>query len=179
MLRRLLSYLTFPGIIVHECAHAWACRRLGIRVLKVCYLRIGNPMGYVLHERPTYALQHIAVATAPFLVSSLAALACSLAGALAASASARHADSLGLAACWLSFSIALHAFPSNGDGDALWNEVAGSERSIMAKALLAPVVGLIRLGQRGTAFWCDVLYAMVVTALPPLLVAAAHTQPAP
>lgn len=177
MLRQLLSYLTFPGIIVHECAHAWACRRLGIRVLKVCYLRIGNPMGYVLHERPTYALQHIAIATAPFLVSSLVALTCGLAGALAASArfSAGYADSLGLLACWLSFSVALHAFPSSGDGDALWDEVTGGERGFMAKALLAPVVGLIRLAQRGAAFWCDVLYAMVITALPPLLVASAQT----
>lgn len=172
MLRLILSYVTFPGVIVHECAHAWACRSLGIVVVKICYLRIGNPIGYVLHERPAYALQHIMVAVAPFFVSTFVALMIStVASAIFASGSMIEFDEVVLAsALWLGFSVALHAFPSRGDADALWDEVKSREVSFFAKLLLIPVVALIRLTGFGARLWLDVLYAMVVVALPPLLI---------
>jgi hypothetical protein len=169
--RRLLSYLTFPGIIAHEFAHAWACRRLGIRVEKVCYLRFGNPPGYVLHERPSSVLLHIMVAVAPFFVSTLLALAgsftaCILSASQLPPESRASAALLGL---WFSFSLALHAFPSNGDAYALWDEVKNPQVGIFSKLLLLPVVGLIRLVQRGTCFWIDILFALAIVALPPVL----------
>ncbi|QEM69369.1 DUF3267 domain-containing protein [Geobacter sp. FeAm09] len=173
-IRLIVSLLTFPGVVVHEFAHAWACRRLGIRVVKVCYLRLGNPVGYVLHEQPASAVQHIMVAVAPFFVSTAAALAVSLlASLLAASpAAAEFRDPAVLAGAWLGFSIALHAFPSSGDGDALWRDVTSPHMGFPGKLLLVPAVGLIRLCQAGTAIWLDALFATVLVALPPLLLVA-------
>ncbi|HEX9082466.1 MAG TPA: metalloprotease family protein [Holophagaceae bacterium] len=175
MLRRLLAFLTFPGIVAHEFAHAWACRRLGVRVHRVCYLRFGNPMGYVLHEAPANALQHIAIAVAPFFVSTTLALAASLAGCLLARSPffpGAH-DAAAVAAAWLGFALALHAFPSAGDGDALWDDVKRSGVSLFAKLLLIPVVGVIRLAQAGTRFWLDALFALCIVALPPAALLAA------
>lgn len=168
-MRRIVSYLTFPGIVAHEFAHTWACKRLGIRVHKVCYLRFGNPMGYVLHEQPVNAVRHILVAVAPFFVSTLLALAASLAacGFAKSQAFPEVRDTVGLAALWLSFSFALHAFPSTGDADALREDVRSSGVSLFAKLLLVPVVGIIRLAQAGTRLWLDVLFALAVVALPP------------
>lgn len=168
-MRRILTYLTFPGIVAHEFAHAWACRRLGIRVHKVCYLRLGNPMGYVLHEAPVYAIQHTLVAVAPFFVSTLFALLFSLAGCLLARSPlfSETRDVLALMALWLGFSCALHAFPSGGDADSLWQDVASPDVGLFAKLLLAPAVGVIRLAQAGTRLWLDVLFALCVVALPP------------
>lgn len=170
MIRLFVSYLTFPGVVVHEFAHAWACRRMGIAVVKTCYLRIGNPLGYVLHERPAYALQHIVVAVAPFFVSTCVALIVSSIACVffASHALAEFHDLVMPAAVWLSFSIALHAFPSSGDADALWADVRGREVGFMAKVLLVPVVCLIRLTGLGARVWLDALYAMAVVALPPL-----------
>lgn len=172
--RLIVSLLTFPGVMVHEFAHAWACRKLGIRVVKVCYLRLGNPLGYVLHEQPAYAFQHIMVAVAPFFVSTVAALAVSLLAALLVTspAAAEFKDLAVLAGAWLSFSIALHAFPSSGDGDALWQDVTGSHVGLLGKFLLVPAVGLIRLCQAGAAIWLDALFAMGVVAVPPLMLVA-------
>ncbi len=169
MLRLIMSYITFPGVIVHEFAHAWACRRLGIKVHKVCYLRFGNPMGYVLHEPPEYAFQHIMVAIAPFFVSTFIAFAASLAacGISRSQAFPEVRDAIALASFWLSFSCALHAFPSDGDADSLWEDVRSSKVSLFAKLLLVPSVGMIRLAQLGTRFWLDVLYALVIVALSP------------
>src|SRR5450631_3496894 len=169
--RRLLCYLTFPGIIAHEFAHACACRRMGIRVEKVCYLRFGNPLGYVLHERPSSALQHIMVAVAPFFVSTLLALAVSFITCLmtVAQIPPESRDAAVLLTAWCSFSLALHAFPSSGDGDALWADVKSPQIGVFSKALLLPAVGVIRLAQLGTRCWLDILFALTIVALPPVL----------
>jgi len=157
---------------VHELAHAWACRWMGIAVLKVCYFRFGNPLGYVLHERPVYAVQHIMVAVAPFFVSTLFALIVSLAAGLLSASRVLTGfhDQFMLSALWLGFSIALHAFPSGGDADALWDEVTSREVSLFAKLLLVPVVALIRLTGLGVQLWLDALYAMLVVAVPHLMI---------
>jgi Putative zincin peptidase len=172
--RLIVSLLAFPGVVLHEYAHAWACRRLGIRVLKVCYLRLGNPLGYVLHEQPAYAVQHILVAVAPFFVSTVAALAVSLLASIfvTSPAAPELQDLTALVGAWLSFSFALHAFPSSGDGDALWQDVTSPDVSFFAKLLLAPVAGLIRLGQADAAIWLHALFAMAVVALPPVMLVA-------
>lgn len=171
MFRTILSYLTFPGVIVHEFGHAWACRRLGIHVEKVCYLRFGNPMGYVRHERPSSTLLYIMAAIAPLFVSTLLAVLISFSACLLASCRLppETRDTASLLAVWLSFSIALHAFPSSGDADALWQDVKDPEISLVPKALLVPVVGVIRLIQLGTCYLLDVLFALVIIALPPSL----------
>jgi hypothetical protein len=163
--------MTFPGVIVHEFAHAWACRCMGIAVVKVCYLRLGNPLGYVLHERPVYAVQHIMVAVAPFFVSTFIALFISsmVSAFFTSHALIEFHDIVIPSALWLGFSIALHAFPSSGDADALWDDVKSREVGFFAKLLLVPVVGLIRLTGLGAGVWLDALYAIVVVALPPLI----------
>ena len=171
MFRYILSYITFPGVIAHEFAHAWACRRLGIHVHKVCYLRLGNPMGYVLHEHPVYAIQHIMVAVAPFFISTTLAMAVSLSacGVVQSQAYPEIREMSAFVGAWISFSLALHAFPSSGDADSLWADVQSPDISIIAKLLLVPIVGIIRLVQMGTRLWLDVLFALFVVALPPAL----------
>jgi hypothetical protein len=147
---------------------------MGIRVIKVCYLRFGNPLGYVLHERPEFALQHIMVAVAPFFVSTVAALAVSMSAAVLSAGHllSEFQEILMPVGLWLGFSIALHAFPSSGDADSLWDEVRSREVGFCAKLLLVPVVALIRLTGIGSRVWLDLLYAAVVVAVPPVIVAA-------
>ena len=48
----LISILTFPGVIVHEAAHAFFCRKFEAPILEVKYFRFGNPAGYVIHGDP-------------------------------------------------------------------------------------------------------------------------------
>lgn len=170
-MRRLVSYLTFPGVVAHEFAHAWACKRLGLQVHQVCYLRLGNPMGFVRHEASPYALHNTMVAVAPFFVSTLFALLFSLGGCLLTRSPLfpETRDVLAVGALWLGFSCALHAFPSSGDADSLWQDVRSPNVSLLVKLLLIPVVGVIRLGQLGTHLWLDVLFALCVVALPPAL----------
>ena len=167
----MLSYATFPGVIVHEFAHAWACRLMGVRVIKVCYLRFGNPPGYVLHGRPATALQHIVIATAPlFVATSLSLIISCAAGVFFVSRAVDdYQDVILVLSVWLSFSFALHAFPSSGDADALWSDVKNPKISLASKLLLVPVVGVIRLAGIGRNFRFDAIFAAIVTAVPFLI----------
>ena len=67
----IITILTFPGVIVHELAHELVCALLGVRVRKVCYFRVGNPPGYVVHDSPETVMGHILIGTGPFLVNSV------------------------------------------------------------------------------------------------------------
>lgn len=118
----LFNILTIPGVPVHEYAHALACRLTGIRVHQVCYLRIGNPRGYVLHDRPKTAWQHIVITVAPFVVCSLVAVCIGTAAGLLLDAkllSKQHEELTGPLLMWLSWAAGACAFPSGGDGDSL------------------------------------------------------------
>ena len=158
--------------MVHEFAHAWACRLMGVRVIKVCYLRLGNPAGYVLHARPATVVQHIIIATAPLFISTILSLLISaLAGTYSVGATADgYHDSIAAIALWVSLSIALHAFPSSGDADALWSDVKNPHISLVAKFLLVPVVGMIRLAGFGRHLCLDLFFAALVTLAPFLFV---------
>jgi hypothetical protein len=114
------------------------------------------------------------VAVAPFFVSTATALAASLLTSLFAVSptAAEFRDLVVLIGAWLSFSMALHAFPSSGDGDALWKDVSSPDVSFFSKLLLAPVVGLIRLCQTGGAVWFHALFAVGVVTLPPVMLVA-------
>jgi len=47
----VIAFLTFPGVIVHEAAHLFFCKLFKLQVYDVCFLRFGNPAGYVIHEK--------------------------------------------------------------------------------------------------------------------------------
>ncbi len=52
----LTSIVTFPGVIVHEFGHALFCFITRVRVLEICWFRLGDPLGYVIHEKPKFLL---------------------------------------------------------------------------------------------------------------------------
>jgi len=63
--------VTFPGVIVHELAHQFFCRLFKVPVFKVCYFRIGNPSGYVIHEPPSSAWTSLLIGIGPLFVNSV------------------------------------------------------------------------------------------------------------
>ncbi|MEP6671974.1 MAG: metalloprotease family protein [Chthoniobacter sp.] len=79
----LISILTCPGVIVHELAHVMFCKLTGTAIHKVCYFRIGNPSGYVIHDRPTSVWKHILIGVGPFFLNTFIGVACGLVAALA------------------------------------------------------------------------------------------------
>ena len=69
---------------------------------------------------------------------------------------------------WVGVSILMHAFPSTGDAQALYQSVLkNSDVPIIAKILVAPFIGLIYVGAFGSVFWLDLVYAVAVAMLVP------------
>ncbi|MBX7153286.1 metalloprotease family protein [bacterium] len=166
----VVALATFPGVIVHEFAHQFFCRIRRVAVFEVVYLRIGNPVGYVVHEIPKFPLDNIWIGIGPFFVNTII-------GALIAFPSSIqviqfHAGNfLDYFLVWLGVSVAMHAFPSTGDAKSIWESTWKSDVSWTVKAIAIPVVGLIYAGAAGSVIWLDMFYGFgVAMGIPNLLV---------
>ncbi|SEP42903.1 metalloprotease family protein [Propionispora vibrioides] len=165
----LISIVTFPGVIVHEIAHQFFCRVFRVAVVDVCYFRVGNPAGYVIHETPKNLWHQLFIAIGPFIINTVL-------GAIIAFPAAMkyHFSSMGILdglLMWVGISIAMHSFPSSGDAKSIWN--ATKQAPFLVKTVSFPLVGLIYLGAMGSFFWLDLAYGVVVSNfIPDLLVKA-------
>ena len=166
----VISALTFPGVVTHELAHQLFCNYFKIPVHEICYFRLGNPAGYVIHERVDNPLHQILIAAGPFFLNSIFGAIISFPSALR--------DGLGgtsilnLVLMWFGISIAMHAIPSVDDAKSMWKAVSGKNSSFLVKITVAPVVGLIFLFSIGSVFWLDLVYGIFVCmAFPTILVA--------
>lgn len=169
----MLTLATFPGIIVHEIAHVIFCRLLGVRVLKVSYLRLGREAGYVVHEQPASVLQDILIGTGPMLVNTFTGAVVGLPGAMALRRG-EFGSATEYVLLWLGVSIAMHSFPSTGDARSIWQAVWSRQSGVVSRAAALPIVMLIYLGALGSVFWLDLLYgAAVVMLFPEVLVRCA------
>ena len=168
----VISALTFPGVVIHELAHQLFCRYLKIPVYQVCYFRVGNPAGYVVHAQAGNWIHQVLIGCGPFFVNSVLGGVLAFPSALRVfefSGAATIADSILI---WLGVSIAMHAIPSTGDAKSMWMAVSGGKASAFAKLCVAPLVGVIYLLAIGSAFWLDLFYGVAVSlALPRLMVA--------
>lgn len=169
----LVTLVTAPGVVVHEYAHAKLCRWADVPILEVCYFRLGDPPGYVLHGEPESYRDTYLISVAPFLVNTLiAGLLFVVIPLLATGAGGvGEAGTGGWVVWWLGISIAAHAFPSTGDAKAVWTDTKKHYRSSPLALVGLPIVGIIYLANLLSIFWFDFIYALglylvVATVLP-------------
>jgi hypothetical protein len=163
----LVALLTFPGIMVHELAHLACCRVFGVPVHKVCLFRLGNPAGYVIHEKPRSVYQSLVIAVGPFLFNTI--LAAIVAAPGAPSVLRLRAQPVQYLLVWLGIAIGMHAFPSTGDAKAMWSAMWSEGSPFFAKIVGTPLVILIYVGALGSVVWLDAIYGVAVAMLLPRL----------
>jgi hypothetical protein len=162
-----IAIITFPGVIVHEVAHMLFCKIRGVPVLDVCFFRIGNPSGYVIHgETDSFATSFL-IAVGPFIVNSLLCiLICS--PALVPVRVFGIKNPLSYFILWLGISIGMHSFPSTGDAKSLLHN---AKKSIAAGNILAiaayPIVLIIYAANIASVFWADYLYGVAIGLILP------------
>lgn len=173
LLRYLFHLFTFPGVVVHEFAHATACRAVGVPVLEVVYFRFDDPPGYVRHVNPARYRQSVVISVAPFLVNTIVSFGAFLGLGVLASTT----ESLGTAQpetiiagvvlAWIGLSVGMHAFPSTTDAKTLWDRSRQEWRRSPIVLLGIPVVALIYVVNLLSWLWAHVFYAigLLVTAL--------------
>jgi len=166
----IITAITFPGVIVHELAHQLFCRLFRVPVFKIVYFQMGNPAGYVLHERVTNKWHSIFISTGPFFVNSIIGAVIALPAALPVF-SFHTGTPMDYLLIYLGVSIAMHAFPSTGDANAIWQTLKEKDTPIWARIFGYPIIGLIYLGSLGSFFWLDLLYGVgVAIGLPNLII---------
>jgi hypothetical protein len=148
-----ISLLTFPGVIVHEAAHVVFCKTQDVRVLKVCYFRLGNPAGYVIHVEPQDFISSFLVSLGPlFWNSLLCVLVC-----FPVAARFRVPAQRDFTVCflmWLGISIGIHALPSTADARNLFRAAKKAIGSFHPLAIRSfPLVILIVLVNRFGIFY--------------------------
>ena len=158
----LIALVTFPGVIAHELAHLLFCRLYRVEVHKVCYFRLGNPSGYVLHEAPENPAHQVMIGVGPFFLNTLLGLVLGIATALfGPSEGAR------FALYWLALSIAMHAFPSTGDARGIWHAAWRRPAPLLLKLAVVPLVGFIYLFAFGSIIWLDAAYGLAIGVILP------------
>ncbi len=166
----IITWLTFPGVIIHELAHKLFCQWTGTKVLEVCYFRFGNPAGYVVHEIPTNVWKHILIGVGPLFVNSTLGFLIGLFLIPLRHMPGDVGGFLNIIVVWLAVSVAMHSFPSTGDAKSIWTAIKHKEAPLAAKLVGSPLVGLIFLGAAGSVVWLDLIYGVgVVVGLQVLL----------
>ncbi len=168
----IISWITFPGIIVHELAHALFCRLFGVDIYEVKFFQFatgwGQPSGYVLHGPVDSPSKHVLIAVGPFFVNSI------LGGIIGAPAAIpilrfNDLDPVGIVLIWLGVSIAMHAFPSTGDAKSISNMLKQPSTPLWTKLWATPIVWLIHIGALASIVWADLLWGLVVVGTPTYL----------
>ena len=166
---QVISLITFPGVIVHELAHQLFCRLFKVPVFEVVYFRFGNPCGYVIHERVSNKWQGIMISVGPFVINTILAAIIALPASLPVF-KFNTGGPLDFLLIYLSVSIAMHAFPSTGDANSIWNALKEKDTPLWAKIVGYPIVGLIYIGSFGSMVWLDLVYGVVIAIGVPNLI---------
>jgi hypothetical protein len=166
----LISILSFPGVIVHEAAHQLFCRWFKVAIFDVCYFRVGNPAGYVMHEPVEDFKTLWFVSMGPFFVNTaLCVFFCS--AAFLPMWELKISDPLAYFFYWLGISIGMHAFPSTQDLRHIWDAAPREAKRFNLLAILSfPVVGILFVLNLARVVWADVVYGVAVGILAPLAI---------
>ncbi|TSD67689.1 DUF3267 domain-containing protein [Inquilinus sp. KBS0705] len=167
----LITLATFPGIIVHELAHQLFCRWFKVPVYRVVYFKTGNPAGYVQHEIVQNKWKSMMISIGPFIINSVLGTIIAFPAALPVF-KFDNGSFLDYILIYLGVSIAMHAFPSTGDANNIWQDVKNKETPFWVKIVGYPIVGLIYIGSLGSFFWLDLAYGIALAVgFPNLLIA--------
>jgi hypothetical protein len=166
----LIALLTFPGVIAHEVAHRFFADLARVPVYQVCYFRVGNPAGYVVHGAANGLKSAFLISVGPLIVNTVL---CSLITFSAVFPlfvlDAKALSFIYMILIWVGFSIGMHAFPSNQDMKGLIDEIRRTKKSLIPVLAARAFAGLFAIANVLRIVWFDAIYAVGVSMLLPWL----------
>jgi hypothetical protein len=166
----IIAVLTFPGVIVHEAAHAFFCRLFKIPILEVKYFQFSNPAGYVIHGETKDIKAQFFITMGPFIINSVLCIVfCSAAFLPVWVFEVK--DPAAWFFYWLGLSIGMHAFPSTQDLKVLWRQTREKARGLNAWAILSlPLIVILYPLNFLRIVWADLGYGIAIGILAPLAI---------
>ncbi len=166
----LISILTFPGVIVHEIAHRLSADFLKVPVYAVCYFRVGNPAGYVVHAPVKTVRDALLISVMPLVTNTaLCALITFSAVFPIFILKAEQYNFVFIVIAWIGISIGMHAFPSNDDMVALVDQVKAHKSGGFTLWIARIFSWVFKIANALRVVWFDAIYAIGVSLLLPLV----------
>ncbi|MGA3106076.1 MAG: hypothetical protein ABSD53_16465 [Terriglobales bacterium] len=166
----VISLATFPGVIVHETAHLFFCKLFRLAVFNVCFIRVGNPAGYVIHESTDNFRAMFFVGMGPFFINTLLCVLFCTAAFLPVW-ELKIDDPLAYFFYWLGLSIGMHAFPSTVDLTHIWAMAPSLAKKGNLLAIISlPLVALLYVLNFARVVWADLGYGIAVGILGPIAI---------
>lgn len=163
--------LSAPGVMIHEFSHVVFCLLMNVPIYKVCYFRLGNPAGYVEHQRPKGFIQAFFISVGPFILGSILSVIFFWFGIISIKGLINQATTIpllpALLSFWFGLSIALNCFPSDGDAKVLLSETNHHvlQRFNPLAIIVYPFILLIKLANYLRKFYFDWIYAIVLLGI--------------
>ena len=164
----LITFLTFPGVVMHEIAHRFVCDLLHVPVYDVNYFSIGDTQaGHVVHKKTKSIAHDFLIGFAPLFINSffcmLFTLPYSSTMHITGDGISNHAS---MFLYWIGMSMGAHAFPSNQDVESI---------SLMTKNnnaffIVQPLCSIIQFLNLLRFLWINFAYAFVLSFILPYLI---------
>lgn len=116
ILDKLITLLTFPGVIVHEIAHRFFCDITKVPVYSVSYfdLSSSNP-GTVSHKQTFVLKKAFLISIGPLIINTFGCILLTLPYMISYDIVGYGIKIVYLFLAWLGFSMGIHALPSKQD----------------------------------------------------------------
>lgn len=167
----LIALATFPGVICHEAAHKLFCDLSGTPVYDACYIRLGNPAGYVIHGPTKNLKSAFLISVGPLIVNTMLCSVITFAAAIPVFIlQVAHATLLSILLLWVGMSLGMHAFPSNVDMDGFRSFAHNTQTHGLVRLAAVFFSGLFRIANALRVIWFDLIYAFAIASFLPWLV---------
>ena len=173
MKRKLRFYIfiifSAPGVMVHEFSHVVFCLLMNVRIYKVCYFQLGNPAGYVEHQRPKNFIQAFFISVGPLILGAVLSILFFLFSIYSVMHFPINALTIAeaLISFWFALAIAMNSFPSDGDAKVLLSETNHHvlQRFNPLAIIVYPFILIIKLANYLKKFYFDYIYTVALLAL--------------
>lgn len=161
---------TFPGVVIHELAHAEFCRYYRIPVEEACYFQLDDPAGYVIHARPKSYYIAFMISIAPVILNTAIAYLCGVsAGYFLFPFEGVHTLPeyppvelvIGVFSIWIGISSAVHALPSKQDAKVIWAQTRANWYNPFV-LMVIPIVVIIELLHVLRSFKIHIIAGIIV-----------------
>lgn len=167
----IISLLTFPGVIVHEFAHRFFRDVAKVPVYKVCYFRLGNLAGFVIHEPVKKLRSAPPISIGPLIINTFLCALLTFSAILPIFILKEQKYSgIFLILLWIGISIGMHAFPSDEDMKSFAETVKDTKGLGILLILAIFFSILLRIANALRVVWFDAIYAIAVSLLLPWLI---------
>lgn len=163
---KLIAFLTFPGVIMHEISHRFMCDILRIPVYGVSYF---NPeaqeIGYVIHHEITNIKHASLVAFAPLFFNSLVCMIFTFPFFSSLIITTEGIPNIfNLISCWIGISSGINALPSHQDINSVLSIPQKRSYTISTICYMIKFLNYLRI------VWFDLFFAAIIGAIPPIII---------